>query len=501
MARRPASRRWLAPLLALAASGCAGAFLEVDPMAHAPATPASYPAPPVPPPVEPDPAARAVERTLDAAGAALGLPELVDVALRVSPQTRNTWASARAAAAAAGAARGAYYPQISMATAVDFSRGIGSQGATAYEETSWGPSWNLSWLLFDFGGRAGTVEAALQSLAVANWQHAQQVLDLVLQVTQAYYTLVGAEALVAADAQSVADAEESVRATDARMQASVGTAADALQAQTTLAQVRLQLDADRGQLAIARGALNAALGVPIAAPLAVRAPAARPDPATVAASVERLIDVARAARPDLAAARAGVRASAAQVRVARSAILPTLGATASVQRLFVETPTPTRRGGVRDVLLDGWPYDASVSVSFPIFGGLQLVNQLREARANLEASRAALAAREVTAANEVWASYAQLRTAADRLRTSRTLRRVAGDAHVAARTAYVNGLGDIVALLNAQIALASARAQDVQAETSWYLSLAQLAHDAGIFQREPAPDRVLDDLDTAQAVP
>lgn len=490
---------WLV-LLAVVGGGCTGAFVEVDPMAHAPETPASYPAPPpVPAPVEPEPTAREVDQTLATAPEPAGLAELVDVALRVSPQTRSTWASARAAAAAAGAARGAYYPQITMSTDVEFSRGIGGEGADAYEETSWGPNWNLSWLLFDFGGRAGTVEAALQTLAAANWQHAQQVLDLVLQVTQAYYTLVGAERLVAADALSVADAEESVRATDARMQALVGTAADALQAQTTRAQVQLQLESDRGQLVIARGALNASLGVPVHAPVAIREPETRLDPAAVAASVDRLLAVARTARPDLAAARANVLASAAQVRVARSALLPTLQAAGTVTDQYVRTPVALPKGGTRETLLTGWPYDASLTVSFPIFSGLQLVNQLRQARANLDASRAALAAQEVTAANEVWSSYASLQTAANRLRTSRTLRAVAADAYTAARVAYVNGLGDIVALLNAQIALASARAQEISAQTAWYLALAQLAHDAGLFQREPAPERVLDVLDTAHA--
>ncbi len=475
-------------------------------MAHAPATPASYgtPSGARQPPVEAAPAASEVRQVLDDVDPVpdgFGLPDLVDLALRVSPQTRGTWAKARAAAASAGAARGAYYPSITMTTDVEFERGIASEGARAFEQTAWGPTWSLSWLLLDFGGRAGTIEAAFQSLAAANRQHDQQILDLVLGVSQAYYTLVGAEALVRADEDSLADAEESVRATDARMQAKVGTAADALQAQTTRSQLQLALDADRGQLVIARGELNAALGIPVRERLAIRPPARVPGADGVSASVDHLLDVARAARPDLAAARAQVLASAAQVRSARSAMLPTLQASGTVQNQFVRTPLPTASGGLQDQVSGGWPYDTTLAVSFPIFSGLQLLNQLRAARATLDASRAALATQEVTAANEVWASYASLRTAADRLQTSRSLRQVAGESLVAARVAYLNGLGDIVALLNAQIALASARAQVVQAETAWHLALAQLVHDAGMFQREPAPVRLLDDLDAPAGEP
>lgn len=43
----------------------------------------------------------------------LNLSQLVDVALRDSPTTRQAWEQARAAAAEWAAARGSYYPTIS----------------------------------------------------------------------------------------------------------------------------------------------------------------------------------------------------------------------------------------------------------------------------------------------------------------------------------------------------------------------------------------------------
>ncbi len=42
------------------------------------------------------------------------LPELIDLALRHNPATRQAWASARAAAAAFGSARAPYYPIASF---------------------------------------------------------------------------------------------------------------------------------------------------------------------------------------------------------------------------------------------------------------------------------------------------------------------------------------------------------------------------------------------------
>src|SRR5690606_4794361 len=126
------------------------------------------------------------------------------------------------------------------------------------------------------------------------------ILDLVLDVSQAYYQLAGAATLVATGEQSVADAEASVRAARARMEAQVATAFDALQAEATLAQTRLNLDLFRGQLESARGLLNAALGLPANVRISVAPPASDPPVERATASVDALIEEARRRRPDLA---------------------------------------------------------------------------------------------------------------------------------------------------------------------------------------------------------
>ena len=50
-----------------------------------------------------------------------------------------------------------------------------------------------------------------------------------------------------------------------------------------------------------------------------------------------------------------------------------------------------------------------------------------------------------------------------------------------ARARYKEGVGTVLDLLAAQSALASARAQQVDARLAWSVSLAQLAHDAGVL--------------------
>lgn len=483
-----------AGMLAAFSMGCAGAFLEVSPMRGAPAAADDYWQPNPGGTDGGEPLSGAEQDTylpsaqwpgVEQGGAAVGLGGLVDLALQNSPTTRNTWATARAQAAAVGAERSAYYPEIELVGDVTFERGIAASGAEAYTQRDYGPEWTLSWLLFDFGAREATIEAALEGLVAANWDHDQAVLDTILDVAQAYYDLVGARRQVQASELSVGDAKASVRAARARMNAKIGTAFDALQAETTLAEIQIDLEGYRGQLDIARGQLATAVGLPANAPLDTAYHEGRPALTESMGSVDEMIAAARRRRPDLGAAWADLRASEADVWAATAAMLPSFSASGDVQRLTVDRELPTERG---------WPYSVGVTVTLPLFTGFENVNNLREAQENVEAARATAVAAEQTAIEEVWSSYANLRTAAATVKTSERWIEAAKKSYTAARVSYDNGLGNIIELLDAQIALSTARSQLISADTNWFTSLAQLAHDVGLFSREATSGHLMNEL-------
>jgi len=117
--------------------------------------------------------------------------------------------------------------------------------------------------------------------------------------------------------------------------------------------------------------------------------------------------------------------------------------------------------------------------------GTNLFNAMLEAIASAqEQYQAALARTEVTKQQiiqQVFSAYYTLRTSTDRVRTARDLVASATQSETVARERYREGVGSIVDLLVAQSALASARAQDVDARWQWRSSLAQLAHDVGVL--------------------
>ena len=87
---------------------------------------------------------------------------------------------------------------------------------------------------------------------------------------------------------------------------------------------------------------------------------------------------------------------------------------------------------------------------------------------------------------QVWTSYYALQTAMQRVTTSRDLLRDATESVDVAMGRYRAGIGNILDLLTAQAALENARAEEVQARTDWFLSVAQLAHDTGTLTRAAA---------------
>ena len=104
-------------------------------------------------------AAVAVDTTKTPVLGKLGVGEIVDVALRNNPATRLSWAQARAAADLFGASRGAYLPTVSVDVNGATSRPLAPSGLLS-QRSQYGPSVGLSYLVLDFGARAGNVDVA-----------------------------------------------------------------------------------------------------------------------------------------------------------------------------------------------------------------------------------------------------------------------------------------------------------------------------------------------------
>jgi outer membrane protein len=400
----------------------------------------------------------------------LTLAEVVDLGLRNNALTRLSWANARAAAAAYGSERGAYFPTIDGEVTGTRLKTVASQGRSAVTQSVLSPSLNLSFLLFDFGGRSGNVSAARNALLAANYTHNATLQGVVLQIQTAYFEYIANRALLAAQRTTVAEARSNLAAAEERHRVGVATIADVLQARTAASQAELAAETTDGNLQTSRGALALSLGIPANIPYDVDSAAGQAPISVLADSVDALIAGAIEARPDLAAARAEFEASRSQVSATRANRLPSLVLNGTGGRTYT---TSLPQGGNN--------YTVSLGLRIPLFAGFSRIYDERQAAAQADAAsaRADLLGQQVVF--QVFSSYHSLQTAARRVRTADDLIASAGQSSDVALGRYKAGVGSVLDLLSAQTALADARAQQVLARLEWNTSLAQLAHDAGIL--------------------
>jgi len=400
----------------------------------------------------------------------LRLTDVLDIALSNNTFTRISWAQARAAAATFGAAKGEYYPSLAIDGSATALKTAPIEGHASVSQRYYGPSLNLSWLLLDFGGRAGTIGEAREALLAADWTHNATLQSVVLTVEQAYFLYMGTKALLAAQQATVKEAQANLDAADERHKVGLATIADVLLAKTALSQAQLALESTQGELQTTRGALALSMGLPANIPYDIEIPSDTLAPLGVSESVDSLIERAVRERPDLAAARAQAQASQERVTQARGQALPSLSVAGNAGETYiVNSPT------------FGNSYTATLTLQIPIFSGWSQIYNVKAAAAAADAATEQARSFEQQVVYEVFNSYYGLRTATQRVRTSGDLLASATESEQVALGRYKAGAGSLLDLLTAQAALADARAQSIQSRFSWYTAFAQLAHDAGVL--------------------
>jgi outer membrane protein len=417
---------------------------------------------PAPMGLPPDVAARVAQ---------LKLADVIDIALRNNAATGAAWADARAAAASYGAAQGQYYPTLSVDGTVTAIKTVASAGRLATKQQFLNPTLNLSWLLFDFGGRSGSIGVAREALLAADWTHNATLQTVVLDVEQAYFDYLGAKALLDAQQTTLKEAQTNLAAAEQRHNVGLATIADVLQARTALSQAQLAFEATQGRLQTTRGALALSMGLPANVPYDLAVPSDTTVPPGISDSVDALIERAVRDRPDLAAERARVAAARARLSVARSQALPSLKVGGTTTETDFLSGSPVFRNS----------YTATLTLSIPVFSGGSQIYDVKAAAAAADAAARRARGFEQQVIYQVFNAYYALRTATQQVRTAADLLASATQSEQVALGRYRAGAGSLLDLLTAQAALASARAEAIAARFSWYIALAQLAHDTGVL--------------------
>jgi outer membrane protein len=357
--------------------------------------------------------------------------------------------------AASDMAQSAFRPRLSARAELS-ARGIPSSNSGAgFLNSSATGSVGLSWVLFDAGARAATVEQSRQVLSSARANQQVAALNTVNEALRLYVDAATAFARLDALRETEAVARQSVQAAQVKYEAFVVSLAEKLQAQTALAQATLDRVRAEGVWDTARGLLALAMGFPVNQAMTL-ASIGTAFPATSAAETSsNLIDITKSQHPRLRAARADVMALRSRLDTIRAESNGTLALTAS-------------SGMTKDLSTQGSRFQNSVSggllASIPIFNGAE--QQAREAQvlAQISSREEAVLQVERDLVAEVWRNAKLLETETQNLQASQFLLNAATQSYQITFGRYKAGVGSILELITTQSSLSTARAQLAQAQ-------------------------------------
>lgn len=404
-------------------------------------------------------------------GRFLGLKEALELALQNHPVLQAANANLKAAEARTEQTRSLYYPQVYA----DFATAAGVGGINPRFVTPAGSMLrqNLSQYtggvianqrLFDFGYTSNLVESSEKAATALEQDVGARRALIQLQVQRAYLTSLKRKRLVqiAEDTIRVRGVIKSQVEALYRQQLKSKLDLDLVQVELTNAEAALVKA--RNGLKASFADLNRAMGIKGSEDYVLEDLPTEVQPLP---PLETLLNRSRS-HPELRRALEEQQAAEAKLKATKRQYLPTINAIASAGDYEVFDSARDERTG-------GW-WAASAILSFPLFTGFLIENQVQEARAKQMAASATIVDIEQTLAQQVIASYLELLSLAQQIRLSTELVQTASEALQLARERYKLGLGSVVEVTQSEVALTAAQTKLAETQYDYQLGGVTLAY-------------------------
>ncbi|MDG6095605.1 TolC family protein [Acetobacter sp. AN02] len=419
-------------------------------------------------------------------GKKLSLSELIDIAERHNPQTRLSWEQARQNALAVGISEATLAPQITATLLAGGRRTVTAmpnfltpKGYMAANAAAAFPEIQLSYLLFDFGHTRATIDNAKALSIASNFDFTQAHQQLFMNVINAYYN----------HEASVADyeaAEESVRNThllqvsaESRYAHGEATIVDVTLARSNAANAVFQQDQKRTSEHSSRYALLQAMGLPPDTNLSVVSSRDTHLPQQIPGDVSRLMRASLERRPDILSDLYKMDAAAAATRAAQKAMLPKLQLSANVEAYIAEQKVYGYTQSAPASRVAQPNGTVAVQLSWPLFQGGSLQNQLRQAQSRERTQRATLDKDILAAEQQVANARDSLGTSLSSVHSAAMARDSAQTAFKAASASYAAGVGNLTDATQAQAQLAQATSAYAVSHAQALMNAAALAYATG----------------------
>jgi outer membrane protein len=439
---------------------CTDAALAQTPPAPQPPPPeVTRPTPPAPPPSQ-------------IAGRTLTLEECIAIALEGQPRIQVTLAEYAAARYRVNQALAPLLPQVSGQVSSSWSQNAvlsGSGGSTfATQQSRRGEDTLvaqvlLSQLLFDFGKNLAETEARrkLAEVAVEDVELQRQLISLT--VKEAYTNTLFSQRLIRVQEQAQERAELNLRSAKGFFEVGTRPKSDVARAEVDVANAKLDLIRARNALRSAIVALNTAMAINVDTRTQIVDNLIY-QPVTLDRQQLRADSLRQ--RPEYRSAK--LRAAAAEARERRA-----------FRDFFPDVSGTGSYGGTQKELNESW--SLGLSLNWSIFDGGNRIARYQEAKANLEGAKANVQSTELDIVQNVEQAEIFVEETQERILAAQTLVASAQENFRLAQGRFDAGVGTILELTDAQLALTQAQNTESQALADYRISLARL--DRAVGQR------------------
>jgi len=401
----------------------------------------------------------------------LTLQDAERIALDNHPRIRAANERVKVQRAVVGQTKAAYYPRLTFNSVYETTTAVGQTTTTEDGFDFYSVSADVNWLIYDFGRREGIVQGAEDTLDFTRFAEQTSVEDIVLEVRQAFFDYLQAEALVKVEQDTLKDRETLVR--QARGFYEVGTRPkiDVARAEAALFGAQANLIAAQNGVKIAWARLKNAMGVSrfrrrnVATSVNIQKP-------TMA--LDEAVQTAYYSRPELKEFESQLKAQTEAVSVAKSDYLPRFN--------FLG-----QYGGRRVRGREGGPlanrsnqvWRAQLRFEFPLFSGFETSYQVQENLRDYYVLRAQEEEVRQRIALEVEEAFLNLIEAGERIKATEAQQRSAKENLDLANGRYQVGVGSIIEITEAQVINTQAQTDHIQSIYDHKLAEAQLARAMG----------------------
>jgi outer membrane protein TolC len=427
----------------------------------------------VPPPQAPPPTAPATPLTPASrvAGRVLTLEECIAIALEAQPRIQATLADYAAARYRVNQAMAPLFPQLSGVVGATrshiptFVTNAAGQNVSITQTRQFGDTFVaqvlLSQLLFDFGKNLAATDAArkLAEVAVEDVELQRQLISLT--VKEAYTNTLFSQRLIRVQEQAVERAELNLRSARGFFDVGTRPKSDVARAEVDVANAKVDLIRARNALRTSVVALNIAMAIDVDAPLQI---------------VDNLIyQPVTLDRPQLRAESLRERPEYRQSKLRASAAEALERQT--FRNFFPDVTGSGAYGAAQSGFNESWTL--GLSLNWSLFDGGNRIARHQEAKANLEGARARVKSTELDIIQNVEQAQIFVDESQERIQAAQTLVASAQENFRLAQGRFDAGVGTILELTDAQLALTQAQNTESQALADYRIALARLDRAVG----------------------